>query len=86
MVNGIGCAPLAGQGKLVAPWHRLNDDVMVRDARFLDLANRAINERIYDGFVPSCVNDCDPQGRPVFFRKARMAFDVQVQVAHACLS
>lgn len=84
MVNRIGCAPLASQGKLVAPWHRLNDDVIVLDAGLLDLANRARNERIYDGFVPPCVNDCDPQGRPVeLFGKDWMVFD---GIAHGCLS
>lgn len=84
VVNRIGCAPLAGQGKLVASWHGLNDDVMVLDASILDLAKGSLNERVYDGFVPSCVNDCDPQGRPVeLFRKERMVFD---GITHGCLS
>jgi len=60
VANRTGSAPLTSQGKLEAPWHRLNDDVMVLDTIFLDLANCACNEGIYDGFVPPCVHYCNP--------------------------
>jgi hypothetical protein len=48
----MGCVPLAGQWKFEAAWDRLDDDVVLLDFIFLDLADGARDESVDDGFVP----------------------------------
>ena len=55
-----GCVPLAGRGELETAWDRLDINVMILDTRFLDLADGACDKRINDGFVPSCMHNCNP--------------------------
>ena len=52
--------PLACHGKLETAWDGLNEDVLLQDTGFLDLAFSACDERVDDGFIPSCMYNGDP--------------------------
>ena len=67
---------MACEGQLEAAWDGLDDDVIVFDAVRFQLLDGARDQRVYDGFVPSRVDDGDPEGCAVEGRLGlRKAFD-----------
>jgi hypothetical protein len=46
-------------GQLVAPWHALDDYVLILDSGFLQLPLCALEQRIDDLGVPACVDNAD---------------------------
>lgn len=59
----IECEYLLGtcQRQLKASWDRLNNDITVLDAAFLQFSNCPRDQRVYDRFVPSCMHNSNAE-------------------------
>lgn len=59
--GGGGNIPLRRKGKLITPRNTLHGDVLLLDTGSQEGLFGAVNERLDDGFIPSCVYDADAE-------------------------
>jgi len=78
--------PFTSYGKFIASGHALKNDVILLDSALLELPCRAVDERINDLFVPTCVYDADAKIGAVILDIGRhKSFNSLVYNAHGCL-